>query len=55
MKYNEDEKICEDPIYFLGRKEYQRNPKLTDYQEWAKQLELAKERKYNFFVKGLLE
>jgi len=38
-------KICEDPIYFLGRREYQDNPKLNNYKDWAKEMETVKERR----------
>ena len=38
-------KICEDPIYFLGRKEYQNNPNLNVYKDWEKELNIVYEKR----------
>jgi len=41
----EIELICEDPIYFLGRNEYQKNPNLNVYKDWERELNLVYEKR----------
>ena len=46
MMLNCVRKVCEDPIYFLGREEYRVNEDLNDHKGWNKQLLLVQEKKY---------
>jgi hypothetical protein len=38
--------ICEDPIYFLGKEEYQTNPALSNTEDWQRRLVIIQENKW---------
>lgn len=48
-------KVCEDPIYFLGREEYRINEELNDHKGWNKQLAWVKEKRLIFYPQVVLK